>query len=230
MSGKRGAGVLDLKVGDCIVAVGGTEGSATQSSFSLSFSNGSSLTIYEDGTWDDAPDILLLSDAPEPPESPEFLPVPGHEGVELASCAVTAGEYAAFAELPVPENPDLPAVRVSWREAVAYCEAHGWRLPTEEEWVAAAGEPPAEGALRRCAHFSSKGPVAVDAFPTEPHRGFYQLRGNVYEWTATGRGPFRVCRGGSWASDARNCRAAYRSWDLPGRRLWNLGFRVARDV
>lgn len=35
----------------------------------------------------------------------------------------------------------------------------------------------------------------------------------------------RVVRGGSWNSNARNVRAAYRNWNSPDNRNNNLGFR-----
>lgn len=74
--------------------------------------------------------------------------------------------------------------------------------------------------------------------------GFHDLLGNVSEWTGDwygdypkGRvvdplgppkGPFRVIRGGSWFSDARDVRAAYRYHVDPSNRWDNLGFRFAR--
>ena len=42
------------------------------------------------------------------------------------------------------------------------------------------------------------------------------------------KGTNRVYRGGSWKSNARNVRAAYRNYDHPGNRDNNLGFRLAR--
>jgi formylglycine-generating enzyme required for sulfatase activity len=71
------------------------------------------------------------------------------------------------------------------------------------------------------------------------------MLGNVWEWCADGLrdyaaepvqdpvgpgegGALRVIRGGSWVDYARYCRSAYRYADVPGIRIFNLGFRCAR--
>ncbi len=77
--------------------------------------------------------------------------------------------------------------------------------------------------------------------------GLYDMHGNVCEWVWCGRRAFtsspvvdpvhnvglgasRVFRGGHWGSYAKFCRAAYRNGGLPGRELYNVGFRPVRSA
>jgi formylglycine-generating enzyme required for sulfatase activity len=72
----------------------------------------------------------------------------------------------------------------------------------------------------------------------------YDTLGNVLEWCADslrtytsalavnpncGPGQHHVFRGGSWGSDAKNARAAYRGAYAAVDRHGTLGFRLARD-
>ena len=69
------------------------------------------------------------------------------------------------------------------------------------------------------------------------------MSGNVWEWCqdrngryssdsqtnpqGPGSGYNRVLRGGSWGTDARDCRLSYRNYGVPDRRSSNYGLRLA---
>ncbi len=129
-----------------------------------------------------------------------------------------------------------------------------YRLPTEAEWeyAARAGTQTAyhfgNGANRLEQYGWYADNSGYRTHPVGQKRpnawGLYDMHGNVWEWVADWygyyprgavtdpRGPStgadRVKRGGSLNFPARYCRAAYRSWDSPGDRNADLGFRLAR--
>ena len=133
-----------------------------------------------------------------------------------------------------------PAVNISYCDAIAYCDVlfketgTKYRLPTSEEWEYAcrAGtitefntgdKLPIEQA-----NFNSNGVVDVDSYNPNIW-GLYCIHGNVWEWTSTETALYRVLRGGSWGSDARGCRSAYRYGYDPSYRDISVGVRLVID-
>jgi formylglycine-generating enzyme required for sulfatase activity len=136
--------------------------------------------------------------------------------IKIMNRQVTAGEYARCVDDGgCPKIPhastiaDRPMVGVSWRDATAYAE---WltnktglvhRLPTDEEWVFAAGdkardEPlplvdqidPAQAWIARYeAEANRARPGALDPQPVgtfgRNDNGLQDIGGNVWEWTNT---------------------------------------------
>jgi formylglycine-generating enzyme required for sulfatase activity/alpha-tubulin suppressor-like RCC1 family protein len=170
-----------------------------------------------------------------------------------------------------PNNANRPVEKVSWDDVQIFLTRlnaaeqaagrlpAGWSyvLPTESEWEYAcrAGTTTVYswGDDINASHANynwdgnwntgndAKETVNVGQYAANPW-GFFDMHGNVYEWTAdryaaypagavtdpTGpaSGSYRVKRGGSWHYPGTVLRSAKRDLDAPGNPHNNLGFRV----
>ncbi len=201
---------------------------------------------------------------------------PAHEvdlpGYEIDRFEVTNADFASFVEATgyatdseqagkkswLDELSDgkenHPVTRVTWNDAVAFCEWLGKRLPTEPEWEKAARGSaglafpwgtdwdPAKANVKAT---GLRDTAAVGSFGAgaSPY-GVEDMVGNVWEWTAdwyqaypgnTTSDPYygeqcRVTRGGGWFDDEPQGTAFNRNCAVPDSTTSDeLGFRCARS-
>ncbi len=135
---------------------------------------------------------------------------------------------------------DLPVVHVSRADAAAYCSWAKGRLPTRDEWEAVArgsdrhvfpwGNEWDEGRSRWRGGDSIRKPAPVAKFSAAPG-DYFDLAGNVWEWTATDEGSKAVLKGGSWAeTNPANLRSAAQLIEDETHTSEDVGFRCARDA
>ncbi|MEM9597428.1 MAG: SUMF1/EgtB/PvdO family nonheme iron enzyme, partial [Acidobacteriota bacterium] len=151
-------------------------------------------------------------------------------------------------------SPDRPVHGVTWRQVRTFVDRLNqaydddpFRLPTEVEWEYAArnrgdldpdleDDPVWVEAHGNCISTTGNdgydGVAPVASFAADPG-GFYDLRGNVFEWAeehTEGHGPPRaIAAGGSFESSPDNCRPTHRSPRDSFRVFRDQGFRIARN-
>jgi sulfatase modifying factor 1 len=135
------------------------------------------------------------------------------------------------------KGADLPADRIGWTDATAYCRRMGMRLPTESEWEWAAYGGTAELSKEPVGSLAWYDPNSNDS--THPVAtkmpngyGLFDMLGNVWEWVQdAGRGPGdHVLKGGSFYNSARDVRVSGRLSAPSDLRHRDIGFRCASST
>jgi formylglycine-generating enzyme required for sulfatase activity len=168
-------------------------------------------------------------------------------GVRIGRWPVVNASVARFVHATRPDvSPGLArkladpllAADLTYEEAAAFCAWAGGRLPTGDEWEAAArGEdgrawPWGETFDPDCCACVESGwgwtaPVTAHPAGASPC-GAEQLAGNVWEWVSdrTEDGAWRAVRGGSYLDHASGVRAARVLAADPARATSTTGFRL----
>jgi formylglycine-generating enzyme required for sulfatase activity len=189
-----------------------------------------------------------------------------YEVTQAQYAVVMSGNTNSLNPIPSnwPNNPNRPVEQVSWDDVQIFLTRlnaseqaagrlpSGWSyvLPTEAEWEYAcrAGTTTAYSwgttiATSNANYNNTIGQTTdVGQYAANPW-GFFDMHGNVYEWTAdrygtypTGNpvidptgpasGSYRVGRGGFWINGGTNLRSAKRNGNTPSARYISVGFRV----
>ena len=135
------------------------------------------------------------------------------------------------------KGADLPADRIGWTDATAYCSRIGMRLPTESEWEWAAyggtAELPKEplGAL---AWYDPNSNDSTHPVATKLSNGYglWDILGNVWEWVqdAGKESGEHILKGGSFYNSARDVRVSGRLSAPSDLRHRDIGFRCASST
>lgn len=174
---------------------------------------------------------------------------------------VTYEEYDAFArrtDRPLPladslERGQRAVVYVNWEQAKSFCEYHGWRLPTEQEWEYAArsggrkmrfsGTNKSDSLTAYARTEENSSPFSFEVGTKKPNdAGLYDMSGNVFEWIGgyyqfypkNGQKPkwddmeertLRIIRGGSFRESKEIATTYWRVGVLEEASEYDIGFR-----
>lgn len=158
------------------------------------------------------------------------------------------------------ENPSYfkdkhkPVERISWNDVQKFCEKTSLRLPTEAEWEYAyrAGTTSlyywgTQDAKEYAWYWDNSSRTTHRVGSKKPNAfGLFDMSGNVMEWCSdiyeeytsadvtnpkgAEKGFDHILRGGSWYSDIKECRSAYRLRKPPRHFKFNVGFRVCKSL
>ncbi len=149
------------------------------------------------------------------------------------------------------ECPDCPAMGIDWISAHRYCLWAGKRLPTNAEWMTAAGGSKGNFWPWGSQFFPEKanlwgdedGSLSVAPVGSYPQGaspyGLMDTVGNVWEWISDPyfsssdklkKVTLRVVKGGGWTSGKREARISFRNIVDPKIKNPTIGFRCAKSL
>ncbi|NGP88691.1 formylglycine-generating enzyme family protein [Fodinibius halophilus] len=180
---------------------------------------------------------------------------------KIGKYEVTYKQYDAFAgrtERPLPPSDSLKrgnraVTYVNWKDAEAFCNYHGWRLPTEQEWEYAAraggkkikyaGTNNVDSLSKYARYDNNSAPYSYRVGSKKPNSaGLYDMSGNVFEWIggyyqfypdegekpkwdSLGVQSIKVMRGGSFREPKYISATYKRVGTLPEAEEYDIGFR-----
>lgn len=172
--------------------------------------------------------------------------------LSISYTPITNAEYALFLKATRHQPPatwvngripsgksEMPVTNVSIPDVLAYCEwrtaqdgSARYRLPTEREWMTAAGTLPSKARIN-CGE--SLGMTSVRRFATTRAAcGAIDMWGNCWEWTATrlpGKPSVCAVKGGAWNTPRAHCRTetSSRFGRTATNRYPDVTFRIVRE-
>jgi len=174
----------------------------------------------------------------------------------MSKYEITNKLYCLYDSSHKHSGEKLPAVNISWNEAIDFCKwlskktGKNYSLPTEAQWeYACRGKTKTSyywgnniSGLYCWYNGNSSGKIHNGGMKKPNRYGLCDMSGNVYEWCYDFYGPYstaalndpegpssgkgRVIRGGSFLSSPPYCRSSFREGLEPDEKRNDLGFRI----